>query len=311
MTMAATTAPKRRFGLSKLERNDFKWGLIFASPWIIGLLALTGWPILSSIYYSFTEYSVLSESRWVGLGNYVEMFTKDDVFRRSLGNSAYFAVFFVPLAIIFSITIALLLNQKIRGQTIYRTIYFLPVLVPDVALSILWIWMLNPQIGLVNTILWEVFHIQGPGWIADPAWSKPAVILMSLWTIGRSVVIYLAALQDVPQDLYDAANVDGTNWWQRIRHVTLPMISSVIFFNLITSMIGALQMFTVPYIMSNGDGRPAQSLMFYAMALYRNAFVYFKMGYACAMAWILFIIVMAATLLTFRSSERWVYYAGG
>jgi len=217
----------------------------------------------------------------------------------------------VPLSIVFAITIALLLNQKIRGQTIYRTIYFLPVLVPDVALSILWIWMLNPQIGLVNTILWEVFHIQGPGWIADPAWSKPAVILMSLWTVGRSVVIYLAALQDVPQDLYDAANVDGTNWWQRIRHVTLPMISSVIFFNLITSMIGALQMFTVPYIMSNGDGRPAQSLMFYAMALYRNAFVYFKMGYACAMAWILFIIVMAATLLTFRSSERWVYYAGG
>jgi len=307
--MAATTAPKRRFGLSKLERNDFKWGLIFASPWIIGLLALTGWPILSSIYYSFTEYSVLSESRWVGFGNYVEMFTKDDVFRRALGNSAYFAVFFVPLSIVFAITIALLLNQKIRGQTIYRTIYFLPVLVPDVALSILWIWMLNPQIGLVNTILWEVFQIGS--WIADPAWSKPAVILMSLWTIGRSVVIYLAALQDVPQDLYDAANVDGTNWWQRIRHVTLPMISSVIFFNLITTMIGALQMFTVPYIMSNGDGRPAQSLMFYAMALYRNAFVYFKMGYACAMAWILFIIVMAATLLTFRSSERWVYYAGG
>lgn len=309
--MAVSTAPKKRAGMKKLERDDFIWGVIFASPWILGFLLLTGWPIVSSIYYSFTQYSVLSASRWIGLGNYRELFTADDVFRRALGNSAYFAVGFVPLAIASSITIALLLNQKIRGQTVYRTIYFLPVLVPDVALSILWLWMLNPQVGLVNTIIWELFHVQGPGWVADPIWSKPAVILMSLWTIGRSVVIYLASLQDVPQDLYDAGAVDGTNWWQRIRHVTLPMISSVIFFNLITSMIGALQMFTVPYIMSNGDGRPAQSLMFYAMALYRNAFVYFKMGYACAMAWILFIIVMIATLITLRSSNRWVYYAGG
>ncbi|MGI6366997.1 MAG: carbohydrate ABC transporter permease [Anaerolineae bacterium] len=309
--MAVSVAPQKRRRMSKLERSDFTWGVIFASPWIIGFLALTGWPILSSIYYSFTQYSVLSASRWVGFSNYRELFMVDDVFRRSLGNSAYFAVFFVPLAIACAITIAILLNQKIHGQTVYRTIYFLPVLVPDVALSILWLWMLNPQVGLVNTIIWKFFHVQGPGWVADPKWSKPAVILMSLWTIGRSVVIYLAALQDVPQDLYDAGAVDGTNWWQRIRHVTLPMISSVIFFTLITSMIGALQMFTVPYIMSQGDGRPAQSLMFYAMALYRNAFVYFKMGYACAMAWVLFIIVMFFTLLTFRSSGRWVYYAGG
>ena len=309
--MAVSAAPRRRAGLSKLERSDYIWGVIFASPWIIGFLVLTGWPILSSLYYSFTQYSVLSASRWIGTGNYAEMFLEDQVFKRALGNSAYFAIGFVPLAIASAITLALLLNQKIKGQTVYRTIYFLPVLVPDVALSILWIWLLNPQIGLVNTILWTVFRINGPGWVADPTWSKPAVILMSLWTIGRSVVIYLAALQDVPQDLYDAGAVDGTNWWQRIRHVTLPLISSVIFFTLITSMIGALQMFTVPYIMSAGDGRPAQSLMFYAMALYRNAFVYFKMGYACAMAWVLFVIVMAGTLIVFKSSGRWVYYAGG
>jgi multiple sugar transport system permease protein len=297
--------------MGKLERSDLIWGLIFASPWIIGFLALTGWPIISSLYYAFTQYSVLSAPRWIGLANFHEMFTADDAFRRGLYNSAYFAIFFVPLAIASAISLALLLNQKLRGQTIYRTIYFLPVLVPDVALSILWIWILNPQIGLVNTLLWTIFRINGPGWIADPLWSKPAVILMSLWTIGRSIVIYLAALQDVPQDLYDAANVDGTNWWQRIRHVTLPLISSVIFFTLITGMIGALQMFTVPFIMSAGDGRPAQSLMFYAMLLYRNAFVYFKMGYACAMAWILFIIVMAMTLIMFKTSNRWVYYAGG
>jgi multiple sugar transport system permease protein len=301
----------RRRRLSRLERDDLLWGLIFASPWLIGLIAFLGYPILASFYYSFTQYSVLSASRWVGLHNYITMFTNDPVFVNSLYNSAYFAVLFVPLSIVTSVTIAMLLNQKIKGQSVYRTIYFLPVLVPQVALAILWIWLLNPQLGLVNTLLWDLFRIQGPGWIADPKWSKPAVILMSLWTIGQSVVIYLAGLQDVPQDLYDAADVDGANWWQRIRNVTLPMISPVIFFNLITSMISALQLFTVPYIMSGGSGSPAQSLMFYAMNLYRNAFVYFKMGYASGMAWILFFIVLIGTLLVFRSSSRWVYYAGG
>ena len=301
----------KTFGMSKLELKELLWGLLFASPWIVGLLAFTGWPILSSLYYSFTQYSVLSASKWVGLDNYATMFVHDDVFRRALYNSTYFAIIFVPVGIVSAITVAMLLNQKIRGQPIYRTIYFLPVLVPDVALSILWMWLMNPQLGLVNSLLWELFKIQGPGWIADPDWSKSAVVLMSLWTIGRSVVIYLASLQDVPQDLYDAAAVDGTNWWQSIRNVTLPMISPVIFFTFITSMIGSLQLFTVPYIMSAGDGRPAQSLMFYSMSLYRNAFIYFKMGYACSMAWVLFVIVLIGTLLVFRSSSRWVYYAGG
>ncbi len=306
--MAATAGRQR---MSRLERNDLIFGLLFASPWIIGLLGLFGYPIVASFYYSFTEYSVLSAPKWVGLANYANMFTDDPVFVRSLYNSAYFAVIFVPLGTVFSISVALLLNMKIHGQSVYRTIYFLPVLVPDVALAILWIWLLNPQVGLVNTLLWDLFKIQGPGWTSSPQWSKPAVVLMSLWTVGQSVVIYLAGLQDVPEDLYDAADVDGANWWQRIWNVTLPMISPVIFFNFITSMIGALQLFTVPYIMSRGDGSPAQSLMFYAMYLYRNAFVYFKMGYASGMAWILFFIVLVETAIIFRSSSRWVYYAGG
>ena len=297
--------------MSRLERNDLLYGLLFASPWILGLLCLFGYPILASLYYSFTEYSILAPPKWMGLANYATMFTTDEVFIRSLYNSAYFAVMFVPLGIIAAVSIALMLNLQIHGQSVYRTIYFLPVLVPDVALAILWIWMLNPQVGLVNTLLWDLFKVEGPGWTSSPQWSKPAVVLMSLWTIGQSVVIYLAGLQDVPQDLYDAADVDGANWWQRIWNVTLPMISPVIFFSLITSIIGSLQLFTVPYIMSRGDGSPAQSLMFYAMALYRNAFVYFKMGYASGMAWILFFIVLILTAVVFRSSTRWVYYAGG
>lgn len=299
---------RRRIG--RLERRDIIYGLLFASPWILGLVLLFGYPIVSSLYYSFTDYTILSSPEWTGLSNLQHLFAGDDVFRRSLGNSVYYAVLYVPFSIIMGVTLALLLNMDIKGQPIYRTIYFLPVLVPDVALAILWQWLLNPQIGLVNTLLWDVFKIMGPGWIADPKWSKPAVILMSLWGVGQAVVIYLAGLQDVPKELYDAADVDGANWWHRIWNVTLPMITPVVFFMLITNMIGALQMFTVPYIMSGGDGRPAQSLMFYSMYLYRNAFVYFKMGYASAMAWILLVIVLVETAIVFRSSGGWVHYQG-
>ena len=232
------------------------------------------------------------------------------MFRRSLGNSLYYAFVYVPLSIAFGVFIALLLNMKIKGQAFYRTIYFLPVLVPDVALAILWQWLLNPQVGLVNALLWGILRIVGPGWIADPTWSKPAVILMGLWGVGQAVIIYLASLQDVPKELYDAADVDGANWWHRIWKITLPMISPTIFFLLITNLIGSLQVFTVPYIMSSGDGRPAQSLMFYSMYLYRNAFVYFKMGYASCMAWILLLIVLAETVFVFKSSASWVHYQG-
>jgi len=299
---------RRRPGV--LERRDIWYGLLFASPWLAGLLFLYAYPVLASLFYSFTEYSVLSPAKWTGLANLRTLFLGDEVFLRAAGNSLYYAVLFVPISIVVSVSIALMLNVKIKGQAIYRTIYFLPVLVPDVALAILWQWMLNPQLGLVNTLLWDLFRITGPGWIADPKWSKPAVILMSLWGVGQAVVIYLAGLQEVPQDLYDAADVDGANWWRRILNVTLPMISPVIFFNLITSLIGSLQVFTVPYIMSSGDGRPGQSLMFYSMYLYRNAFVYFKMGYASTMAWLLLIVVLIETLLVFKSSAGWVHYQG-
>lgn len=296
---------------SRIARRNLFYGVFFASPWLLGIILFTAYPLVASLYYSFTEYTVVNpETKFVGLSNYITLIFKDDVFHRSLYNSVYFALFSIPLGIIVGVGIAMMLNMKIKGQPVYRTIYFLPVLIPDVAMAILWIWVFNAQFGIVNTLLWQLFGINGPGWLASPAWSKPTVILMSLWTVGQGVVIYLAALQDVPRSLYDAAEVDGANALQRTRHVTLPMITPVIFFNLIMGMIGSLQYFTIAHVITGGDGRPGQSLFFYAMYLYRNAFAFFKMGTASAQAWILFAVVLIATMLVFRTSARWVYYGG-
>jgi multiple sugar transport system permease protein len=275
------------------------------------MLCFIAYPLVSSLYFSFTEYTALSpEKPWVGLSNYTNLIFEDKYFRRSLYNSLYYAAGSIPLGILTSVSLALMLNMKLRGLPVYRAIYFLPVLIPDVALGILWLWVFNAQFGIVNTVLWQLFRINGPGWLASPTWSKPTVILMSMWTVGQSVVTYLAGLQDVPQSLYDAAEVDGANALQKTRHVTLPMITPVIFFNLIMRVIGSLQYFTVAYVITQGDGRPAQTLFFYAMYLYRNAFVNYKMGLASAQAWILFAVVLICTLVVFRSSGRWVYYGG-
>jgi len=296
---------------SRMARRNLFYGVLFASPWLLGIILFTAYPVVASFYYSFTEYTVVNPvKQFVGLSNYTNLIFKDDVFRRSLYNSVYYAVFSIPLGVIVGVGIALMLNMKIKGQAVYRTIYFLPVLIPDVAMAILWIWVFNAQFGIVNTLLWQLFGISGPGWLASPMWSKPTVVLMSLWTVGQGVVIYLAGLQDVPQSLYDAAEVDGANALQKTWHVTIPMITPVIFFNLIMGMIGSLQYFTIAYVITGGDGRPGQSLFFYAMYLYRNAFAFFKMGTASAQAWILFIMVLIGTLLVFRTSARWVYYGG-
>ncbi len=292
------------------RQRDTLHGILFASPWIIGLLVFYAYPILMSLYYSFTEYSILQAPKWAGMKNYINLFTNDEKFFKSVYNTLYFSVFALPLGIVFGVGLALLLNMKVKGMSVYRTIYFLPVLVPDVALGILWLWVFNAQLGIVNVLLWKLFHVVGPGWLADPAWSKPSIIIISLWGVGQAVVIYLAGLQDVPQELYDAAEVDGASAWQKTVHVTIPMITPVILFNLIIGLIGAFQYFTTPYVITTGDGRPALSLMFYAMYLYQNAFVLYKMGYASAMAWILFIVAVVSAYALFRSSARWVYYGG-
>ena len=292
---------------SKAQARNLRNGLIFIAPWILGFCALTLYPVLASLFYSFNDYNILTPSEWIGLGNYKELFLDDSLFWISLYNTGFYIIFSVPLGIVIGVTIALFLNLKVKGMAIYRTIYFLPSIVPFVASAVLWMWILNPQFGLMNVLL-DKIGIAGPGWLSDPDWSKPSLILMSWWSVGGAIVIYLAGLQDVPQQLYEAAELDGANWWHKTIHVTLPMITPVIFFNLIMGMIATFQEFVQPFIMTNGG--PIDSTLFYALYLYQNAFVYFKMGYASAMAWLLFILILGFTFLIFRSSARWVYYGG-
>lgn len=283
-------------------------GWLFASPWVIGLLLFFAFPLLASIYFSFTTYSIINPGEFVGLQNYRDLMN-DSLFWTAIYNTVYFTVFFVPLSIICGVSLALFLNMKVKGMAIYRTIFFLPTLVPHVAMAVLWVWLLNPQFGLVNGMLAAV-GIDGPAWLGSETWSKPSLILMSLWGIGQAVVIYLAGLHDISQDYYDAAEVDGANGLQKIRYITLPLLTPVIFFNLVMGVIGAFQQFTLPYTMTKGQGTPGNSLVFYVMYIYDNGFKFFKMGYASAMAWILFVVIMALTTLIFVTSKRWVHYQG-
>jgi len=294
--------------MTKTERTNLRRGLGFISPWLIGLAVFLLYPIGASFYYSFCEYSVLQPAQWIGLANYRDLAT-DEVFGKSLLNTFFYAGLSLPLGLVVALALALLLNSGVRGMTIYRTIFFLPSLVPMVALAVLWMWIFNGEYGVLNYVLSWV-GIKGPGWLNDPAWSKPALVLISLWGVGHAMVIYLAGLQDVPTHLYEAADLDGANWWHKIRHVTIPMVSPVILFNLIMGIIGTFQFFAVPYVMSP-QGAPARSTYFFAMDLYDNAFPYLRMGYACAMAWILFVIVLLLTLLALKFAERHVHYEGG
>ncbi|NLY60949.1 MAG: sugar ABC transporter permease [Clostridiales bacterium] len=274
----------------------------------MGLLLLYAYPLVSSIYYSFTKYNVVSPAYWVGFDNYIQLFW-DPVFWVGIKNTLYYAAISVPLSVVLGIFLAMLLNTPIKGQGIFRTIFFIPTLVPVVATSIIWQWLLNPQFGLVNQLL-AMAGINGPPWLGDPKWSKPSLILMAQWGIGNSIIIYLAGLQDISKDYDDAASVDGASGLRKVWSITLPLLTPVIFFNMVMGIINALQVFTLPYALTYGTGNPANSLLFYSMYLYNNAFKYMNMGYASAMAWILFIVIMAITLLLFRSSNRWVYYHG-
>ncbi|NBD27777.1 carbohydrate ABC transporter permease [Paenibacillus glycinis] len=293
---------------SSYKRKLTLYGVLFALPWMLGILIFSAYPLVMSIYYSFTSYSILDAGQWVGIGNYKELMS-DNTFRISIYNTLYYTLISVPLNIAVGVALALLLNTKIRGQGIYRTLFFIPSLVPAVATTIIWMWLLNPQFGLVNYWL-EKIGISGPPWLGDEHWAKPSLILMSLWGVGQAIVIYLAGLQDIPQDYYDAADVDGASTARKLRHITLPLMTPVIFFNLIMGVIGTMQNFVLPYTLTNGTGAPAGSLMFYVMYLYQNAFLYLKMGYASAMAWILFLIVLVLTILIFVSQKRWVHYQG-
>ncbi len=286
-------------------------GLAFASPYIVGLLVLTLYPVGASLYYSFCRYGVFSPPEFQGLANYREMFTNDPRLLVSLWNTLVYTVFAVPLGMIVALILALLLNLKVRGQAFYRTFFFLPAIVPIVASSVLWIWVLNPQFGLINTLL-RMMHVPEamiPNWLASPKWSKPALVLMSTWGAGYTMILYLAAIQEVPRELYEAAEIDGAGPMRRIFHVTLPMISPILFFTLVMGLIGSFQYFTQAWIMTSGG--PADSTLFYSLYLFNQAFLNFRMGYASAMAWLLFVIILIATALVFRTAARRVHYEGG
>jgi len=280
-------------------------GFVFVLPWITGFCILTLFPLIASILLSFTRYDIVSKPVWVGLANYRELLLSDPVFWNSLKVTIKYALVAVPLGIMTGVGLALLLNSNIRGISIYRTIFYLPSIVPVVATSVVFMWILNPQIGLVNTIL-KQFGIQGPAWLGDVRWSLWSLIFMSLWGVGGSMIIYLAGLKDIPLELYEAAMVDGAGLWRRTIHITLPMLTPVIFFNLIMGIIHAFQYFAQAFIMTQGG--PQDSTNFYALYLFNRAWSYLDMGYACAMAWILFAMVMVITLLIFRSHTSWVHY---
>lgn len=288
------------------DRRQLAKGLCFVSPWLVGFLAFTLIPIGLSLYYSFCDYSLLQPPVWIGADNYREVFS-DPEFYRTLKNTGLYALMALPAGMLVSIGLALMLNAPIRGQSIYRTIIFLPSLVPIVASAMVWMWLFNGKLGLINLALGAV-GVTGPTWLADPPWPLPSLAFMSLWGVGHTVVIYLAGLQDIPVDLYEAAEIDGAGVWRRMINVTLPMLSPVIFFNLIMAVIGTLQVFAVPFIMTGGG--PARSTYMYTHYLYDNAFTYLKMGYASALAWIQLLIILALTGLAFWTSRRWVHYQG-
>jgi multiple sugar transport system permease protein len=291
------------------RNRDLLKGLLSISPAILGFLMFIIYPIFQSLYYSFTDYNVLQSPLWVGLDNYVQLF-HDRLFILSLQNTLYMVVIGLPIHLVFDFAMALLLNTKIRGLSAYRTIFYLPSITPIVSTAVLWLWIFNAQYGLLNTVLSAV-GLRTVGWLTDPAWTKPSMIFMGMWFGGNTILIYLAALQDVPRELLEAAELDGAGSGSKVRHVVLPMVSPVIFYTMVMNLIGYFQYFTEAWVMTasrdGAAGGPSNSLMFYAMYLYQNAFQFFKMGFASAQAWILFVIVLIATVLLFRTSG-WVYY---
>jgi len=278
----------------------------FLAPWLVGFALFIAYPLGASFYYSLTDFHILRGPRFVGLDNYRDLW-QDELFWISLGNTLYYLAFAVPLGTVASVGLAMLVNVRLPGIALFRTLYYTPSIVPVVASALVWLMLLNPRFGLVNTLL-RLAGLPAPGWLADPAWAMPALVLMSLWGVGGSMVIHLAALQGVPADLLDAARLDGAGPWQRTRHVTLPLISPAILFTVIVGVIQAFQYFTPPFVLT--DGGPNNATLVYALYLYRVAFQFVKFGYASALAWLLFLLTLGCTLLILRTSTRFVYYGG-
>lgn len=302
-------------GMSPARRKEAIQGFLFISPWVVGFLAFTAYPMVASFYYSFTDYKILGNPTWVGLRNYIYAFTGtplgsggDPLFWLSLARTVTWVIAIVPLGVLGSLLAASLLNRGIRGTSIFRTCFFLPSLTPVVAAALLWAWILQPDIGVLNSAINGLTGLKGPNWLYSLTWSMPAMVMIALWTSigGDRMLIFLAGLQGIPMEVYDAAKVDGTNAFQRWRHVTVPLISPAILFNLILGIIASFRVFALAFVTTGGG--PAYSTYFYALHLYVQAFSSFDMGYGCTLAWILFAIVLTLTLIQIKLSNRWVYY---
>ncbi|HEU5101047.1 MAG TPA: sugar ABC transporter permease [Roseiflexaceae bacterium] len=295
--------------MSPIRRREAVAGFLFVVPWVISLLVFTAYPVIAAFYLSFTDYNIVEPPKWIGMENYVKMFSEDLSFWKAVGNSAYYALISVPLGLVSSLALALILNMRARGIGIYRTIFYLPALAPPVASTIIFILLMNPQNGLINLLLGSV-GLPKPGWLTDPNWSKPALIIMSLWVVGAGALIFLAGLKEIPQSLLDAAAIDGAGSWHQFRYITIPLLTPVILFNLVMGVIGSFQVFTQALVIGGTTGKPLESTLMFMVIIYRNAFAYFAMGYASALAVVLFVAILLVTLVIFRSSSAWVYYEG-
>ena len=302
-----TGAARRRLLKITNRQREALVGYLFLSPWILGFLIFLVGPMVASIYLSLTEYKVIKAPVWIGLANYVRMFS-DELFYHSMKVTVTYTALSVPLGIVAALGVAVLLNQRIVASGLFRTIFYLPSVISGVAVAIVFAWIFNFRFGILNYFL-SLVGIPGPNWLGHPRWTLWAFVLMSLWGIGGNVIIFLAALQGVPVPLYEAAKIDGAGNWRRFWAITLPMISPAILFVLVMGVIGTFQTFTQSYVMTGGG--PANATLFYLLYLYRNAFNWFEMGYASALAWVLFLVIMVCTLLLWRSSARWVYYESG
>lgn len=296
---------------SKTQTRKALWGYFFSLPWILGLVIFWGGPILASVYFSFTEYGITSAPKWIGLANYGRAFGADSLFWPSLGRTFTFAAIYVPVAIVGALLLAVMLNQKLLGTNIYRTIFFVPHLIPAVALAVVWTYLLQPTLGPVNAFLRDLGIENPPAWFTARDSALYSVTMINIWAAvgGNTMLIFLAGLQGVPQELYDAASIDGGGVWAKFRHVTLPLLTPTIFFNLVLAVIGALKVFTTAWVATQGG--PSYATWFFALHIYNQAFLYFKMGYGSALAWVLAAILIVFTSFQVVASRRWVHYEGG
>jgi multiple sugar transport system permease protein len=290
-------------------------GYLFISPWLVGFVLLTAGPMVASLYLSSTSWTMLTPPVSVGFANYHAILSDDPLFLESLGNTLYYVIFSVPLGLLVALGLALLLDQKLKGTTFFRTAFFLPSITNMVAVAMLWLWIFNPEYGLLNALLGMV-GIEGPLWLQSESWAKPSLILMSLWGIGGTMMVFLAALQGIPHELYEAAELDGAGAVGKFLHVTLPMISPAMLFNLVVGIIGSFQVFTQAFVMTGTaqpgtEGGPNNATLFVVLYLFKKAFQEFRMGYASALAWVLFFIILTATIVQMRMAKRWVHYEGG